>query len=315
MATKKKAASSVVKKERSSLADTADLVNICYYGGYGEGKTTALLLATNLCVGDGRVVVINAEGGIKKKPLSRMGVDLDKIEVFPDRAQKEAHTFEELEDLFWSLKNELEDDPDSVTAIIWDSVTEAQKLLMEPIVAYGVEKAESKGKERSRFEIYKEDWGVNTEQMRQLIRKFRDLPCHFGMSALERRDQDDDGVVVYGPATTPALQGDIGGYCDVICHAYTETYEGEQIFLGHMRKHTKYSAKDRFGMTPKIMVNPSLDRVVAYVNGEIEEEDDVEQNVVTELYKKKDESKKGRRRRRPDPVLGEDDDDEDENED
>lgn len=261
-------------RDRSSLAEQTEFVKALWYGDWGKGKTTALASLAHL----GHMVHIDAESGLKKRPLSNLGVPLDNIEPFrlstePGAA---AERFENLNQLFWELKDELEDPDaaDPVIGIMWDSVTETQKLLLEDIVGKGVAKAERSGQDRDEFQIYREDWGVNTEQMRRLIRRFRDLPCHVGFSALPRRDVDDDGVVVYGPAVSPALQTDLLGYVDIVIHVDVVEYDGQVFYVGDTSPAGKYIAKDRFGVLPRKMVDPTFPRIIDYVNGVIEAEND-----------------------------------------
>lgn len=269
-----KAAAPKTPRDRSSLADQVEHVKALWYGDWGKGKTTALASLAQL----GHVVHIDAESGLKQRPLTNLGIPLDNIEPFrlstePGAA---AERFENLDALFWELKDEMEDPDaaDPVIGLMWDSVTETQKLLLEDIVGKGVAKAERSGQDRDEFQIFREDWGVNTEQMRRLIRRFRDLPCHVGFSALPRRDVDDDGVVVYGPAVSPALQTDLLGYVDIVIHVDVAEIDGQVFYLGDTSPAGKFIAKDRFGVLPRKMVNPSFPRIIDYVNGVIEVEDD-----------------------------------------
>lgn len=263
---------------RRSLSEVAEQVNICYYGEPGSAKTTSIAAGSRR----GPQLFINAESGLKSRPLRELGMDLEQISVYPDpQVEGERIGFDELESLFWETKAELQDDPDAYWSIGMDSVTEVQKLLMVDVLAEARERADAKGKERGRFDTYQEDWGTNTEQMREILRNFRDLPCHFAVAALPRRDVDDDASVKYGPAVTPALQNDIFAFFDILC--YTEEIEVEgmddPIYVGRFRKQGARRAKDRFKALPRVLVNPWLDRVVDYVNGDLEEDDDeIQQN-------------------------------------
>lgn len=253
---------------RKTVAESTEHAKILYYGPPGTGKTTDLASMANM----GTVIHIDAESGLKRSALKRRGIEIASIEPFPDRDRGESISYDDLETLYWDTKARLEEDPESVVGLMWDSVTETQKLLMEGVVAKGVEKADRKGVERSKFDIYKEDWGIVTEQMRQLIRNFRDLPCHVGFAGLTRRDQDDDGAVKYGVALSPALQTDLHGYVDIIC--LTEAIEvpgwrDGEMFIGRFRAGGKYQVKDRFGALPTELVDPTMERVIQYINEEL----------------------------------------------
>src|SRR5690625_8048708 len=58
-----------------------------------------------------------------------------------------------------------------------------------------------------------------SKQFRDLLRKYRDLPCHLILTALERRDVDEDtGQVAYGPALSPGVQKEVLGYIDLVLY-------------------------------------------------------------------------------------------------
>lgn len=257
---------------RRALSQVDEQVNVCYYGEPGSAKTTSLAAGSRR----GPQLFINAESGLKSRPLRQLGMDLDQISVFPDTSTGETISFDELEALAWELKAELQDDPAAYWSVAMDSVTEVQKLLLTDILGDAREKAEAKGKDRGRFDTYQEDWGTNTEQMRELLHLFRDLPCHFAIAALPRRDVDDDGSVKYGPGVTPALQNDIFAFFDILCYTEELEIEGrdEPVYIGRFRKTGTKRAKDRFKALPRVMINPWLDRVVDYVNDDLTEDDD-----------------------------------------
>lgn len=258
--------------QTAGLEDVDESLNGLWYGPEGTGKTTDVAHMAH----EGRVLFINAEAGLKRRPLVEHGVPIENIRLFPDPRTGEQLTFDLVESMYWQMKSDLEDDPTSWAGTVWDSGTEIYKKLLDQIVEYQVNKAVRAGKDRDRFFIDRADYGVMSEQLRLLLRRFRDLPCHFAVTALERRDQDHDGKVVYGPAVTPALQSDLMGYVDVVIRTDVETNEatGEADFRGQTRRAGKYRAKDRFKVLPFQMVDPSFTRVLKYVNDEIDEESD-----------------------------------------
>lgn len=250
------------------LDDQEDIVNSMHYGPHGTGKTTAVAHMANL----GKIIYVNAEGGLKIKPLRALGVDTSNIVVFPKRGTP--LTFESLEKLFWKIKSDLDADPTAWAGTVWDSLSEIHKALLDNVVAHQVAKAERAGKERDRFFTDRADYGVMTEQVRLLCRRFRDLPCHFAITALERRDQDDDGTVHYGPAVTPALQTDVLGYLDVVCHTSVVEIGGYDEYRGRFRPKGKYTAKDRFGAVPVNLIDPTFDRVHGYITDKLTFDED-----------------------------------------
>lgn len=250
------------------LTDLREPVNVLYYGDGGTGKTTDIAAMAHL----GRVILVNAESGVKARALKERGIPIENIEVWPEPGQD--LTFDGLEQLWKEVREELNQDPDSLAGLGWDSITEIYKALLDNVVASAVVRADRAGRERDRFFIDLADYGVMTEQVRNLIRKFRDLPCHFAVSALTRREQDDDGSVTYQPAITPALQNDLIGWMDVVCVTSVAMVAQEEEYRGLFRPHNKWRGKDRLGGLPKWLVDPTFNRILAYTEGDLTVDDD-----------------------------------------
>lgn len=268
--TSKPQAAASAKPGRATLADDDEYVNALYYGKSGTGKTLAAAHMAKL----GPVVFINAENGLKKRAAKQHGIDPSNVLIFPDPATDEELTFKAIEDLGWELKAELDDDPTRYAGIVWDSASEIHKVLLTTHANKMWEKAQRNGRDRDRFFIDRPDYGVMTEQMRTLIQFYRDLPCHLAITALERRDQDDDGKIQYAPAVTPALQADLIGWMDIIGHTYVETFKTGPEYRADFEPAGKYQAKDRFEALPRMLIDPFFDRIVGYVHDEINSDND-----------------------------------------
>lgn len=268
----------------TDLDEAYEFVNGCWYGPQGTGKTTDLAAMAHL----GKVIYINAEGGLKRKPLKKLGIPVENITVLPQKPEQ--LTYEWLEELYWELSELLERDPDAIAGVAWDSITEIHKVLLRNVSVYQNERAKRRGESRLKNaapgDILNDaftdlsDYGIMADQMRLMLRRYRDLPCHFAVSALERRDVDDDGRVVYRPAVTPALINDLLGFMDVVAHTSTKEFDddGDEEYQGLFRPIGKYRGKDRFKSLPPHLVDPTFLRVVQYVNDDIElDTDDVMQ--------------------------------------
>lgn len=253
----------------TSLADVEDHVNALYFGEGGTGKTTHLLTLANI----GPIVVINAEGGLKRRALERRGIDVSNVEVYGGPL-----TYDGLEELFWQLKARLANKDKPLVGVVWDSVTEINKVAIRNSIEDRLDKLERTGKGGSAdpFQTDLSDYGRAAEQMRILIRRFRDLDCHFGASALEKRDKDDDGAVIYRPDLSPAVNRDMFGYTDIVCHTRLAETGDEVEYWGDFKPVGKYVAKDRFGALPRRLINPTYERMIAYVHDVFEEDEDSE---------------------------------------
>lgn len=243
------------------LASRREFVKAVLYGREGTGKSTAAAQASKL----GRVLFVDSEGGLKMDALTRLGANPDNILVWP--ADRQPITATTLEDLHRHLLAAFDDDPEYVTTIVFDSLTEIHHLLREQATEYRVK--------TSRVEldpdyIDRNDYGRMTNQLRKLVRRFRDLPCNVVFLALERDAEEDDGRKEYRPALTAALCTDVLGYADVVGRFGSADGSFRARFQGNER----IRAKDRYGKLPEVLHQPGLDRVVAWINGELTEDSD-----------------------------------------
>lgn len=250
----------------TSLADENEFVRMCLYGRYGTAKTTSLAHGAHL----GHTILVDAEKRLKGGPLRRLGVPVERIEPFREI------TYEALDQLIWDVKGRLHDDPTSVACLGFDGVDEMVKVFVREVlnrnVARSLKRAAKSGEEASvnRFQIDLDYWGEMSEQLGRILRHTRDLECHLMFTSHERRDIDGDGEVTYGPAATPAVQSDLMGYVDVLGH--TKLHLG--WYVAEFKPSGKFQAKDTFGVLPATLANPTMDRVVGYVNGSLTVETD-----------------------------------------
>ena len=287
------------------LDDTIDFINALLYGREGGGKSTDIAMLANaanaagLPKDKGRILIINAEGGLKKSALRKRGVDTSRIVIWPDPKRHQRVTHAGLDRIHRTIKSDLAKDPESWFAVGFDSASEIHIAFLDSVQAKRVKAIQDRGQDVDPDFVDISDYGTMSKLFRDILRKFRDLPCHFAVTALERRDIDKDtGKPQYGPAVTPGIQSDLLGYVDFVLMVKAEDEDGP--FRALTRANSRYRAKDRFDVLPKVMVDPTLDRVLAYVNGDLTPETDPEQ----ERYKAKGKD-----------VDKSDDDDEEEDED
>ena len=254
------------------LEDAEEPLRLLFFGEGGSGKTTHLAHLADL----GKVLIINAEAGVKATALKKCGVNTKNIEVFP--SPDETISFESLEEEWKRVYDALNKNPKAYVGVVWDSLTEIYSVLLDQARADAYAKSQKGLKPReSEFFTDRSDYGVMAEQFRKLIRKYRDLPCHFGASALERREVDEnDGEVKYSPSVTPALQKDLYLWFDIIGHTTTRIDEEtkEEQFRASFRRVGKYAGKDRFKATPVELIEPTFTRVLKYVDGSLTLEKD-----------------------------------------
>lgn len=277
--------------EFDMLDDGDEYYRVLWFGVEGTGKTTDLAMVTRIAP-KGRVLMINAESGAKRRPLTHHGVDTSRIATYPPKGQQ--LTFEGLERLFYRVQADLAEDPNSWAAVGWDSITAIYQKLLDDVIEADIRKQAEilqragKGRAgrsgnitlRDRFETDRDDYASMSNQVRLLLRKYRSLHCHLLITALERRDDVGKGTdkhPEFGPAISPALSVDLLGYMDVVLHTYvTDT----GVFVGRSQPTEDTRGKDRMNALPIEMVDPTIERVHQYVSGELAEGSDLAQEML-----------------------------------
>lgn len=252
----------------SPLSSKPSPLTVLLYGPAGTGKTTAALTLANL----GKVVVIDTEAGIKQQALTAQGIQTENIYTWPDTPGD--LTFEAFDALITEVKTA---EPGTFAGVVLDSFTETARRLLERQAAQTYAKKMAQGKSPERFQIDLADHGVLSSQLRYLLRRLRDLNLHLVLTALERRDQDEqDGMVHYGPALGPAVANDTVGLVDMVGWTQVEAIgkEGESAYTGTFVPMKRHVAKDRLGVLPPKMINPSMERILGYLDGTITREED-----------------------------------------
>src|SRR5688500_3167230 len=135
------------------LTESREPINILYYGEGGTGKTTNIADMAR----QGKILLVNAESGVKASALKRRGIPVENIEVFPDAESGEELTFDGLEAEWLRIREALHKDPDAYVGVGWDSITEIHKALLDNVILAAVAKAERMGRDRDRHFIEMQD--------------------------------------------------------------------------------------------------------------------------------------------------------------
>jgi len=277
-----------------TLADAVEYAKVLYYGIPGTGKTTNLAHLANLT----DVVYILADQSIRTRPLREMGVPIERItpldELDPVKLER---TY------CWQWQEALASDPDSF-GICLDTATELVSRRIEGLVdeAWELTVTQAKNRheepnEKNRYFVNRDYYGVETQEMRRFLRHLRDLPCHVGISAQVRRDVDENsGKVMYGPDVNPAIQGDLLGWCEFVIRLELDGQyrdgDREDVFIGYCRPDETHHGKDRDGVLPRILAQPTMDRVIGYMLGDLDKDTDPVQARYRELVKTRRERRK-----------------------
>lgn len=273
--------------EFQSLDEQDDWTVLTMYGPAGTRKTTSLCRMT-MVRDAGRLLIIAAESGLKKQALQRHGVDTSRVVFWPPRGTR--ITYDGLEALFYQILADLEKDPGSWLGIGWDSLTEVIQMLVDNAAQADIErmseiarKANKTLDTRKLYERESTDYQTATGQFRQLLRKYRTLPCHQVFVALEEDRKEtvetDEGrkqkVGVIGPSLTPKVREDVEQHSDVIIRLSVADVTGiGPVGVGRATPAEDLRAKDRYGVLPLQMVDPGFERIWAYITGALKEDTD-----------------------------------------
>lgn len=240
-----------VEEKIVKVSEAPHYLKMLVYGEPGVGKTVFSSTAP-------KPLIIDAEGGTlsiaKKKDVFTYRID----------------DFSELSEIFVYLrKNE-----HKFETVVLDTITEIQKRSMDKILKEAI----ALDPNRDPDVAILRDWGKNTEQVRKVIRAFRDLEMHVIFIALADSVRDEtDGSLKVQPSLTPRLVNDICAYVDVVGYLFVQEKEegkGKKKLLRRMLFHPigKYVAKDRSGKLPLVLDEPSFPKILKIVLGGEESE-------------------------------------------
>lgn len=115
------------------------------------------------------------------------------------------------------------------------------------------------------------DYGTNTNQMRKLVRSFRDLPMNVIFTALASEVKDDQtGEMFTRPALTAKLAEDVYSYVDIVGYYYTRQNQEDPNKLDRVlqvQPFRKRIAKDRSGRLGNGILNPTFKRIMNLITG------------------------------------------------
>jgi AAA domain len=240
-----------------------ELVRCLWIGDPGRGKTCHMAALAHL----GKVIYLDAENRLKKSVLQRLGIPTENIERYSKIS------YAGLEALSFKLQERIESG-EAIAGVCFDSVTELHKLLLRELVDDAVLIAMEKDKVRAPWRTQLDDYGDMTNQLRILLRRYRDLDIHLGFAAHAGRDLDEEGRVRLTADLTKAARSDLMGYVDIALNCQYTEWDGVPEFSAYTRPVGKFDAKDSFGVLPTMLIEPTFPRVIRYVNSELDRNTD-----------------------------------------
>jgi hypothetical protein len=219
------------------------------YGASGIGKT--ILAGSADGVPEMRsVLFIDIEGGTES--LRSMYPEVQTVRVT---------TWKEMQNVY----NALHAGSSGYNTVVLDSLTEIQKFNMYQIMADLIAQKGDSNRVDPDVPSMRE-WGKNLEQIRRMVRGFRDLQMHTIFTALERVDKDDrTGMTTIRPSLSGKMADEVAAFLDVVMYYYVkDVKEGDEIVTKRLlltRKTAQHTAKDRSGKLPTVIEDPTMSMV------------------------------------------------------
>jgi hypothetical protein len=251
-----------VKKRIQPVSESSPYVRALFYGRNGRGKTRAAAM------GGGKTLVfdINEEG-------------TRSIQNYKDVYRYPCSDWPSIAYGYWYLK---EGDHDYTTVVL-DTWTQAQKLGMKQVL----QEAEDRDPMRPPSTPDQRTWGKLAELMNGLTLDFRNLPMHVVFVCQERIDKNaDDEEGESTPRTVPdlapSIRGTVMSAVGIIGRVYkrevrvgekgkTKTKWEPRMLVGD---HEDFESKDRTGVLPRVVRNPTLGTIIeAWAQSPPQEED------------------------------------------
>lgn len=224
-------------QERSSY------YNILLYGDSGTGKTT-LAGSADAVPSMRPVLFIDIEGGTESLKHSYPEVDTVRVTSWKEMQ---------------SVYDALYAGGHGYNTVVLDSLTEIQKFNMYDIMNSVVQKRPDLDPDIPSMR----EWGKNLEQLRKMVRGFRDLEMHTIFTALSRSDKDSKtGITTMKPSLSGKLADEVAAFLDVVGYYYVKQMgDGEDAEFRRFlltQKTDQQVAKDRSGKLPMVVENPTM---------------------------------------------------------
>lgn len=264
---------------------------VIFFGEPGSGKTSAAATMAHL---GGKVLIVDLESNLVLETLENLGIPTDDILVA--RPKNPSKLYEELFVLANKLKAAFEKDPNYLTGFSLDSLSELQKKLTENLTEARVLKnklAGKTGKAVDEFDIESVENMRASQQLRLLVRKFRDLPCHVAFTALQREDKEPDGTIYYRLGLGPKTSSDVMSFVNAVVHIAIEETPDGLVRIGRATPVGKWRGKDNIGRLPSRMIEPSFYRIAQLVSGDLDKDEADADYVAPEPVAEEDETAEG----------------------
>lgn len=221
------------------VAKKISYLNMLVYGDPGVGKTVLAGSAQDVDAMK-PVLFVDIEGGTFSIRERYPDVDVVRVESWKD--------MQKVYDALFRGDGEYK-------TIVLDSLTEIQKFSMYNIMNDLVKGDPDRDPDIPGLR----EWGKNIEQVRRLVRGFRDLPMNTIFTALAVHDKDPrTNMRITRPSLSGKLSSEAAGFVDVVAFMYVKIVSGEVKRLLLTTGTDTQVAKDRSDHLPTIVEDPVM---------------------------------------------------------
>jgi hypothetical protein len=196
------------------------------------------------------VLLIDIEGG--KETLRTTYPQIETVRV---------QTWKEMQGVYDELYRAGTDIP--YKTVEMDSLTEIQKFSMYNIMFEVVKKEPDRDPDIPSIR----EWGKNIEQIRRLVRAFRDLPCNTLFTALRADEKNPKtGKITMRPSLSGKLAGEVAAFVDIVSYMYVKEIDGENKRLLLTQATEAQVAKDRTNKLEPVIEFPTMQKIYDQIN-------------------------------------------------
>jgi phage nucleotide-binding protein len=232
--------------EVTTVSESPEFINLLVYGNPGVGKT--VLAGSADAVPELRpVLILDVEGGTFSIRERYPDVDVIRVQTWPD--------MQKVYDALYKGEHDYQ-------TVVLDSLTEIQKFSMYRIMASVLQEHPDRDPEVPSIR----EWGKNIEQIRRLVRAFRDLPMNVVFTALAATDKDNKtGLVTTRPSLSGKLAMEVGGFVDILLYMYIKRVDDANQRLLLSAGTEGQIAKDRSDNLPPVIIDPTMQTLYDHI--------------------------------------------------
>ena len=171
-----------------------------------------------------------------------------------------------LAEVFETLANH----PTKYRTVVLDSITELQNMNMKDIMRELIaDTSNPNNATRDPHVPGKREWGKSSSMMREVVRKFRDLPCNtifIAHSKTIEEEQFGGGSLSYIMPNLPGkLATDVAGFIDIVGYLDVDTKDSQIVRRLQVAKSRKIIAKDRLGVLGDVVIDPTMPKLYSRI--------------------------------------------------